>query len=105
VFDYEGHRVDKMPQQWQQAATGKFPYRVVQRPDSSNALGRYKFYFSNDQSVYLHDTSTPEMFLLAERDLSSGRVRIEKEQQLADWFAKNLVIDKRTWDSLQSNDT
>lgn len=105
VFDYEGHRVDKTPQQWQQAAKGKFPYRVVQRPGNGNALGRYKFHFNNDQSVYLHDTPTPEMFAHVERDVSSGCVRIEKVQQLADWFANHLVIDKRTWAHLQSNHT
>ncbi|MGX9462176.1 L,D-transpeptidase family protein [Shewanella sp. A14] len=103
VFDREGVRVDKTPQQWQQAAAGTFPYRVVQRPGGGNALGRYKFHFNNDQSVYLHDTPTPEMFTRVERDLSSGCVRIEKVQQLADWFAKHLVIDKRTWERLQSN--
>ncbi|MBB1439654.1 L,D-transpeptidase family protein [Shewanella sp. SG41-4] len=105
VFDYEGHRVDKTAQQWQQAATGKFPYRVVQRPGGGNALGRYKFHFNNDQSVYLHDTSTPLMFEHVERDISSGCVRIEKVQQLADWFANHLVIDKRTWAHFQSNHT
>ncbi|AZG73790.1 L,D-transpeptidase family protein [Shewanella livingstonensis] len=105
VFDYEGHRIDKTPEQWQQAALGRFPYRVVQRPGSDNALGRYKFHFNNDQSIYLHDTPSRSLFLKSARDLSSGCVRIEKVQQLADWFAKNLVIDKRSWSRLQSNYT
>ncbi|WP_254693677.1 murein L,D-transpeptidase [Shewanella sp. MEBiC00475] len=105
VFDYEGHRIDKTPEQWQLAAAGKFPYKVVQRPGGGNALGRYKFYFQNNQSLYLHDTSAPELFSRAERDISSGCVRIEKVQQLADWFANHLVIDKRTWNRLQSNYT
>ncbi len=105
VFDFDGNRVDKTPQQWQQAAVGRFPYRVVQRPGGDNALGRYKFHFNNDQSIYLHDTPTKSLFSRADRDLSSGCVRIEKVQQLADWFANHLVIDKRTWNRLQTNYT
>lgn len=105
VFDFDGNRIDKSPQEWQQAAVGRFPYRVVQRPGGDNALGRYKFHFNNDQSIYLHDTPTKSLFARADRDLSSGCVRIEKVQQLADWFANHLVIDKRTWSRLQTNYT
>ncbi|MCL1113679.1 L,D-transpeptidase family protein [Shewanella basaltis] len=105
VFDFDGNRVDKSAQQWQQEAQGRFPYRVVQRPGGDNALGRYKFHFNNDQSIYLHDTPSKALFSKADRDLSSGCVRIEKVQQLADWFANRLVIDKRTWNRLQSNYT
>jgi murein L,D-transpeptidase YcbB/YkuD len=105
VFDYEGNRVNKTAEQWQQAAIGRFPYRVVQRPGGDNALGRYKFHFNNDQSIYLHDTPNRTLFSKSQRDLSSGCVRIEKVQQLADWFVNHLVIDKRTWNRLQSNYT
>ncbi|GGP69741.1 peptidoglycan-binding protein [Shewanella saliphila] len=105
VFDYEGNRVDFTPQQWQQEARGRFPYRVVQRPGGDNALGRYKFHFNNDQNIYLHDTPSKSLFAQSDRDLSSGCVRIEKIQLLADWFANRLVIDKRTWKRLQPNYT
>ncbi|MCT8986986.1 L,D-transpeptidase family protein [Shewanella phaeophyticola] len=105
VFDHEGNRVEYTPQQWQQEARGRFPYRVVQRPGGDNALGRYKFHFNNDQNIYLHDTPTKSLFAQSDRDLSSGCVRIEKIQQLADWFANRLVIDKRTWKRLQANYT
>jgi len=105
VFDYEGNIVNKTAEQWQQAAIGRFPYRVVQRPGGDNALGRYKFHFNNDQSIYLHDTPNRTLFSKSQRDLSSGCVRIEKVQQLADWFVNHLVIDKRTWNRLQSNYT
>ncbi|MBR9726942.1 murein L,D-transpeptidase [Shewanella intestini] len=103
VFDYQGKVVKKSPLQWQQEATGRFPYRLVQRPGSHNALGRYKIHFQNDLNVYLHDTPTPELFNEPQRALSSGCVRIEAIQELADWFANNLVIDKRTWKRLQSD--
>jgi murein L,D-transpeptidase YcbB/YkuD len=103
VFDYEGHLVEKSAQQWQEAAVGRFPYRVVQRPGTFNSLGRYKFHFKNDLDVYLHDTPNPELYRQSQRALSSGCVRIEKVQLLADWFARYLIIDKRIWNRMQLN--
>jgi len=103
VFDYEGHRVIKSVQQWQDSAVGRFPYRVIQRPGALNSLGRYKFHFKNDLDVYLHDTPNPELYRQSQRALSSGCVRIEKAQQLADWFAQHLIIDKHTWNRMQLN--
>jgi murein L,D-transpeptidase YcbB/YkuD len=103
VFNYQGELVEKTAEQWQQTVAQSFPYRLVQRPGSHNAVGRYKFHFNNDSNVYLHDTPTKALFAEADRALSSGCVRIEKVQQLADWFAKNLVIDKRTWNRMQAN--
>jgi murein L,D-transpeptidase YcbB/YkuD len=98
VFDSEGGKLVKSTLEWQSLARGRFPYRVVQRPGDHNALGRYKFHFSNQSNIYLHDTPNPELFSEANRALSSGCIRVEKVQQLAHWFADNLVNDKRTWE-------
>ncbi|UJF23402.1 L,D-transpeptidase family protein [Shewanella sp. OMA3-2] len=103
AFDYQGQVVSKTADQWQSIAGGYFPYRLVQKPGAINALGRYKFHFNNDDNIYLHDTPNKELFAQADRALSSGCIRIEKVQQLAQWFADNLVIDQRTWRLLQSN--
>ncbi|WP_165399045.1 L,D-transpeptidase family protein [Shewanella maritima] len=103
VYDYSGNRVAKEAEQWQQEASGRFPYRLVQRPGKHNALGRYKIHFQNDLNVYLHDTPTPELFNEPQRALSSGCVRVESIQELANWFADNLVEDQRTWQRLQSD--
>ncbi|MFS1438147.1 L,D-transpeptidase family protein [Shewanella sp. 10N.286.48.A6] len=103
VFDRAGIKIDKTADEWQMAATAAFPYRLVQRPGEINALGRYKFHFKNDLNIYLHDTPDKWLFNKANRALSSGCIRIEKVQQLAEWFADNVVIDKRTWARMQSN--
>ncbi|WP_144209326.1 L,D-transpeptidase family protein [Shewanella donghaensis] len=103
VFDKQGIIVNKTAVEWQTVAVGQFPYRIVQRPGDINALGRYKFHFQNDLNIYLHDTPDKSLFDEANRALSSGCVRIEKIQQLAEWFANNVVIDKRTWQRMQSN--
>lgn len=59
-----------------------------------NALGRVKFMFPNRFNVYLHDTPAPEVFEQAERDVSSGCIRVEKPLELMDW----LLRDTSRWD-------
>lgn len=57
---------------------------LVQAPGPDNALGLIKFMFPNAHSVYLHDTNDRGLFDRAERNLSSGCVRIEDPFVLAD---------------------
>ena len=104
VFNKEGIKVNKTADEWQNIAVGQFPYRIVQRPGDINALGRYKFHFQNNLNIYLHDTPDKTLFAESNRALSSGCVRIEKIQELAEWFATNVVIDKRTWEKMQSDE-
>ncbi|MCL2914835.1 L,D-transpeptidase family protein [Shewanella corallii] len=97
VYDFQGNRQQLSAEEWQQKAEGGFPYRLVQRPGEDNALGRYKFHFANDYSVYLHDTPDKHLFEQADRALSSGCIRVERVDALANWVAANLVMDKQTW--------
>ncbi|WP_299806334.1 L,D-transpeptidase family protein [uncultured Shewanella sp.] len=97
VFDRNNNLVMRTAEQWSDLAKGPFPFRFVQRPGANNTLGRYKFYFPNDFSVYLHDTSDPKLFQRSNRALSSGCIRIENVKGLANWMAANLVKDKQTW--------
>ena len=97
VYDRDNKRMQRTAEQWSDLARGPFPYRFVQRPGLNNTLGRYKFYFPNDYSVYLHDTSDPELFDRSYRALSSGCIRVQNVEGLANWMAANLVKDKQTW--------
>lgn len=54
------------------------PYRFVQYPSESNALGKVKFMFPNKYSVYLHDTDNKKLFVYRYRVFSSGCMRVEK---------------------------
>ncbi|WP_394147118.1 L,D-transpeptidase family protein [Shewanella atlantica] len=101
VFDAKGELIQKSPQEWQKLANGRFPYRLVQRPGAENTLGRYKFYFENKYNVYLHDTVDKALFEEANRALSSGCIRVENVESLANWMASNLVRDKQTWVDMQ----
>ncbi|ACA86437.1 L,D-transpeptidase family protein [Shewanella woodyi] len=102
VFNSAGDEIVKSPEEWQTLAGGRFPYRLVQKPGKDNTLGRYKFYFKNEYNVYLHDTYDKALFEESNRALSSGCIRVEKVESLANWLASNLVSDKQTWVDLQT---
>jgi murein L,D-transpeptidase YcbB/YkuD len=54
------------------------PYRFVQYPGDSNALGRIKFMFPNKYSVYLHDTDNKSLLERRYKIYSSGCMRVDK---------------------------
>lgn len=83
VYDWQGNLVQLASKDWAQLAQGKFHYRLVQRPNEQNSLGRYKFHFSNNFSVYLHDTPEKALFSATNRARSSGCVRVDKAAELA----------------------
>jgi len=56
------------------------PYRFVQAPGGTNALGYVKFMFPNRYSVYLHDTPDKGLFSNKYRYNSSGCMRLEDPQ-------------------------
>jgi L,D-transpeptidase YcbB len=66
-----------------QLASGRFPFRIQQKPSAANALGRVKFMFPNQFSIYLHDTPARELFERDARTFSNGCIRVEKPFELA----------------------
>ena len=67
--------------EWQSGAVSSFVVR--QRPGDKNALGRVKFVLPNTRAIYLHDTSSPQLFSRQQRALSHGCIRVEKPALLA----------------------
>ena len=61
------------------------PYQLRQAPGPLNALGEVKLIFPNPHNVYLHDTSSRELFDQNRRCYSSGCVRLRDPFELADW--------------------
>jgi L,D-transpeptidase YcbB len=51
---------------------------VRQPPGEKNALGRIKFMFPNQYSVYLHDTPQRRLFAATKRAFSHGCVRVDQ---------------------------
>lgn len=58
-------------------------YTFKQRPGEQNSLGKIKFIFNNNSSVYLHDTPARSAFKKKGRAISHGCVRVEKPMELA----------------------
>jgi len=54
------------------------PYRFVQYPGDSNALGRVKFMFPNKYAVYLHDTDNKSLLERRYKIYSSGCMRVDR---------------------------
>lgn len=67
---------------WSAADAGK-KYAFKQRPGDDNSLGKIKFLFNNESSVYLHDTPAKAAFNKEVRAVSHGCVRVEKPLELA----------------------
>jgi murein L,D-transpeptidase YcbB/YkuD len=78
-----GEEVSPTTIDWSQHSENNFPYRLRQEPGPRNPLGRIKFMFPNKHSVYLHDTSDPQLFRKERREFSHGCIRIEKPMEMA----------------------
>jgi murein L,D-transpeptidase YcbB/YkuD len=89
VIDDSGMIVDATTIDW---SSSSLTYRFVQRPGPNNALGRVKFMFPNEHSVYLHDTPSRDLFDRESRAFSSGCIRVEDPLELA------RLLLRRGWD-------
>ena len=69
--------------------------RVRQRPGARNVLGGIKFAMPNPMNIYLHSTSTQELFDRTRRDLSHGCIRVERPAELAAF----VLADPGRWDA------
>ena len=74
---------------WDKVKETAFNFQLRQSPGDMNSLGRLKFDFDNDFSVYLHGTPHQELFAKAERDLSSGCIRLSDPVAFAE-----IVLEK-----------
>ncbi len=83
---------------WSQYRYSKsVPYHFAQVPGYRNALGKVKFLFPNQFSVYMHDTPTKHLFKRKVRSYSHGCIRLEKPRSLMKTFASfNENLDYTT---------
>ncbi len=83
--------LDPMAVDWSAVVPWDMAYKFQQGPGPRNALGRIKFFFPNEFSVYLHDTNHPDAFDRGRRCLSSGCVRIENPDGLLEALLATAV--------------
>lgn len=72
-----GETPDPATTDWTLYSASDFPFRVKQRSGGGNALGRVKFMFPNQFSIYLHDTPSKRLFKKDARAFSHGCVRVQ----------------------------
>lgn len=87
--------VDPESIDWESLDPGQFRYRLRQDPGPRNPLGRIKFMFPNEFSIYLHDTPDRQLFERERRTFSHGCIRIEKPLDLAAYLLKGYSDWKR----------
>ncbi|TKB54512.1 L,D-transpeptidase family protein [Ferrimonas aestuarii] len=106
VYDWQGKPVILTASEWQQKASGRFPYRLTQRPGEINALGRYKFHLNDSGAIYLHDTPTKALFNEVSRGFSSGCVRVQDADILAYQLAQSHGVNNKLFNrALRSQST
>lgn len=71
----------------------RVPYRFVQFPGETNALGRVKFMFPNKYAVYLHDTDNKSLLSRRYKIYSSGCMRVEQPFDLVDLLLEHAKRD------------
>jgi murein L,D-transpeptidase YcbB/YkuD len=83
ILDRQGRMVSPSSIDWSTASPRNFPYVLRQPPGPNNALGRVKFVFPNEYTVFLHDTPSQDLFTADRRTFSSGCIRVEHALDLA----------------------
>ncbi|MSU90028.1 L,D-transpeptidase family protein [Rhodobacteraceae bacterium 2CG4] len=78
-----GTRINPMLVDFRRFTRSNFPFVIKQRPGPGNALGKVKFMFPNQFSIYLHDTPAKHLFGRDVRAYSHGCVRVQKPFELA----------------------
>jgi len=70
------------------------PFRFAQVPGYHNALGKVKFLFPNQFSVYMHDTPAKSLFQRNVRAFSHGCIRLSRPIDLLETFSTfNDTVD------------
>lgn len=70
---------------------GEVPFKFIEVPSGRNALGRVKFLFPNENSVYMHDTPTKSLFKRKVRAYSHGCVRLGNPMKMLDFVATHYT--------------
>ena len=70
---------------------GEVPFKFIEVASGRNALGRVKFLFPNENSVYMHDTPAKHLFKKKVRAYSHGCVRLGNPMKMLDFVATNYT--------------
>jgi murein L,D-transpeptidase YcbB/YkuD len=79
------HLIDASKINWNKYVNN-FPYEIRQKPGDDNAVGKIKFLFPNNFSIYIHDTPHKNLFNKKSRLYSDGCIRVENPVTLAEYI-------------------
>ena len=72
----------------------------TQPPGPTNVLGKVKFLYPNEHSVYMHDTIRPNLFTQSVRAIGHNCIRMEQPSKLAEI----LLAEDKGWDTKKIGD-
>ena len=96
IYGAAKKEIDPQTVNWKNRRKNSFPYLVEQDPGPWNSLGLIKFEFSNQFSVYVHDTPSRYLFRQNFRSFSHGCMRAEDPIELGKLFLTYDKIGKKT---------
>ena len=102
-YDLELQTKDGKTLDWRQIDWTKADirnYEVVQHTGSKSVLGRVKFSFPSQHTIYMHDTPDKWMFRSSQRTLSHGCLRVKNPMELAEIILK----EDKGWDRSKINE-
>ncbi|MES9971725.1 MAG: L,D-transpeptidase family protein [Candidatus Thiodiazotropha sp.] len=89
--------IDPLGIDWKHFHEDNFPFVLKQDAGSGNSLGRIKFHMPNTHQIYLHDTPAQGLFEQPNRAFSSGCVRVEAAEQLAQLLVEYAEQPQKSW--------
>jgi len=89
IVDNKKNRIPASSIQWGNYTASSFPYTIRQKSGIKNALGKVKFLFPNEHSIYMHDTPSKKYFNETTRAYSHGCIRVSDPQKLAEYVLRH----------------
>jgi murein L,D-transpeptidase YcbB/YkuD len=90
---YNGRTVDPGSINWSNVNMANITF--TQAPGPTNALGKLKFLYPNNHTVYMHDTSKPKIFQQKMRAIGHNCIRVKEPSK----FAEILLAEDKGWDA------
>lgn len=86
-YGQEAQTLDPMTTDWAAMTSEEYKaLRLVQIPGSHNPLGRIRVLMPNRHNIYLHDTNDRKLFNRSDRAQSSGCIRLQEPEKLANFI-------------------
>jgi murein L,D-transpeptidase YcbB/YkuD len=94
----DGQRLDYRRINWHEADIRD--YEVVQPPGRKSVMGKVKFTFPSQHTIFMHDTPDKWMFNRSRRTLSHGCLRLRNPMRMAEL----ILREDKGWDKARSNE-